>query len=175
MYRLREIERYDLPEINKWHSDKELSKKLGGGYRFVSSSIDNAWYDRYLNSRENSVRCAIVDDNDSILGCVYLLNIDNINLSADLHIMIGKEEYRGKGVGTFAIRTMISHAFFNLNLRRIQLGVLENNIIAINLYKKVGFIEEGRKRKAIYKNGRYIDELVMGLLREEYKKINCLG
>ena len=68
--------------------------------------------------------------------------------------MIGKEEYRGKGVGTFAIRTMISHAFFNLNLRRIQLGVLENNIIAINLYKKVGFIEEGRKRKAIYKNGR---------------------
>ncbi len=89
--------------------------------------------------------------------------------------MIGKEEYRGKGVGTFAIRTMISHAFFNLNLRRIQLGVLENNIIAINLYKKVGFIEEGRKRKAIYKNGRYIDELVMGLLREEYKNINCLG
>ena len=30
MYRLREIERYDLPEINKWHNDKELSKKLGG-------------------------------------------------------------------------------------------------------------------------------------------------
>lgn len=31
MYKLREIERYDLPYINKWHNDLELSKSLGGG------------------------------------------------------------------------------------------------------------------------------------------------
>jgi len=31
MYKLREIERRDIPEINKWHNDQELSKNLGGG------------------------------------------------------------------------------------------------------------------------------------------------
>lgn len=170
MYKLREIERRDLPEINKWHNDQEMSKNLGGGTRFVNSEVDNSWYDRYLNSRSNSVRCAIVDANDVIIGCVYLLNIDSINLCADLHIMIGDEKYRGKGVGTFAVSSMVNHAFFNLNLRRLQLEVLEHNQTAQRLYKKIGFVEEGRKRKAVFKDGQYVDELIMGLLREEYKK-----
>lgn len=172
MYKLREIERYDLPYINKWHNDLELSKSLGGGARFVGSEVDNAWYDCYLDSRSNSVRCAIVDDEDVIVGCVYLLDIDYINLSADLHIMIGEKECRGKGVGTFAIASMVNHAFFNLNLRRIQLEVLDSNEVAKNLYKKIGFVEEGRKRKAVYKTGKYVDEIIMGLLREEYQPIN---
>lgn len=36
MYKLREIERRDIPEINKWHNDKELSKTLGGGVQGLS-------------------------------------------------------------------------------------------------------------------------------------------
>lgn len=51
--------------------------------------------------------------------------------------------------------------------------MLEYNQVAQKLYKKIGFIEEGRKRKAVYKNGEYIDELIMELLRDEYKQINC--
>lgn len=104
---------------------------------------------------------------------MYLLDIDFINLSADLHIMIGKEECRGKGIGTFAVTSMINHAFLHLNLRRIQLEVLEYNSIAMSLYKKVGFVEEGRRRKAVYKDGKYVDMVVMGLLRDEYENMNC--
>ncbi len=104
------------------------------------------------------------------MGCVNLLNIDNINLCADLHIMIGKSEERGKEIGTFAVRAIVEHAFFDLNLRRIQLQVLEYNLLAFKLYKKIGFIEEGRLRKAIFKNGRYVDEIMMGLLRGDYKR-----
>lgn len=139
-----------------------------GGTRFINSEVDNVWYERYLNMRSNSVRCAIVDENDVILGCVYLLNIDSINLCDDLHIMIGNEDYRGKGIGTFAVSSMVNHAFFNLNLRRLQLEVLEYNIAARSLYKKIGFIEEGKKRKAVFKNGQYVDEIIMGLLRDDY-------
>ena len=152
---------------------ENCQKILGGGTRFVNSEVDNAWYERYLNARGNSVRCAIADENDVILGCVYLLNIDSINLCADLHIMIGNEEYRGKGIGTFAVSSMVNHAFFNLNLRRLQLEVLDYNTVAQRLYAKVGFIEEGRKRKAVFKNGHYVDE--MGLLRDDYVEANSSG
>ena len=172
MYRLREIERRDIEEINKWRNNTELSKNLGGVFRFVNYDVDNAWYDRYLNDRSSSVRCAIVDDDDVIVGCVYLLNIDNINRSADLHIMIGNKENHGKGIGTFAVSSMINHAFKNLNLRRIQLEVLEYNLVAQNLYKKMGFVEEGRKREAVFKDGKYVDEIIMGLLREDYVREN---
>lgn len=176
MYKLREIERRDIPEINKWHNDKELSKNLGGGgTRYINSDVDNAWYDRYLNTRSNSVRCAIVDENDVIIGCVYLLNIDSINLCADLHIMIGSKENQGRGIGTFAVTSIVDHAFFNLNLRRLQLEVLEYNQAAQKLYRKIGFIEEGRKRKAVFKDGNYVDEIIMGLLRDDYVRANCSG
>lgn len=170
MYKIRELERRDIVEINKWRNDKELSKKLGGVYRFVNSDVDNAWYDRYLDSRNNSVRCSIVDENDIIVGCVYLLNIDTINRSGELHIMIGNKVNRGKGIGTFAVSSIIDHAFQDLNLRRLQLEVLESNEIAQKLYRKMGFVEEGRKRKAVFKDGQYVDEIIMGLLRDDYVK-----
>lgn len=89
--------------------------------------------------------------------------------------MIGNKENRGKGIGTFAISTIVNHAFFDLNLRRIQLEVLEYNQTAQNLYRKIGFVVEGRKRKAVFKNGSYVDEMIMGLLRDEYVKVNCSG
>ena len=152
-----------------------MSKKLGGGYRYVCSEIENAWYDRYLSARNNSVRCAIVDENDVIVGVVYLLNIDDINRCADLHIMIGNEDNRGKGVGFFAVSSIINHAFYNLNLKRLQLEVLEYNEHAQALYKKAGFVLEGRKRKAVFKDGQYVDELIMGLLRDEYQRVNSSG
>jgi len=62
---------------------------------------------------------------------------------------------------------MIDHAFHNLELRRIELGVLKNNIPAIKLYEKTGFVQEGMKRKSNYKNGKYLNLITMGLLRED--------
>lgn len=103
------------------------------------------------------------------MGVVYLLGIDPINLSGELHIMIGEKSSRRRGIGTYAVQAMIEHAFYNLNLRRIQLDVLETNAAARALYKRIGFVEEGVKRKAVYKNGEYINEIIMALLREEYK------
>ena len=102
-----------------------------------------------------------------------MLDIDSVNHSAELHIMIGNKENRGKGIGTFAVSSIVNHAFNNLNLHRVSLDVLDYNIAAQNLYRKVGFKEEGRKRKAVFKNGEYVDVIVMGLLREEYKIINA--
>ena len=89
--------------------------------------------------------------------------------------MIGNEDNRGKGIGTFAVTSIVNHAFFNLNLRRLQLEVLEYNQVAQKLYTKIGFVEEGRKRKAVFKDGQYVDELIMGLLRDDYLRAHSSG
>lgn len=81
--------------------------------------------------------------------------------------MIGDCENQGKGIGTFAVKEMINHAFYNLNLHRIELTVLEDNVRAIHLYEKCGFKYEGRKRKAKYKNGKFVDMKMYAILREE--------
>ena len=172
MYRLRELERKDIKKINKWRNDPELIACLGAPYRFINEDVDSDWYEKYMHSRNNSVRCAIVnsENDEEILGLISLLDINYINRSAELHIMIGLAQNRGKGIGTFAVKSMVDHAFNNLNLRRIELGVLENNIPAIKLYEKTGFVKEGIKRKSNYKNGEYISLIIMALLKEEWKK-----
>ena len=67
----------------------------------------------------------------------------------------------------FAVKAIIAHAFNNMNLRRIELGVLENNAAAIHVYEKVGFVKEGLQRQSNYKNGKYVGMIMMGLLKDE--------
>ena len=170
MYRLRELERKDLVEINRWRNDPELIESLGAPFRYINLTVDEKWFESYMNSRNSSVRCAIVSEEDIILGLVSLVLIDNINRSAELHIMIGLKENQGKGLGSFAVNEMLAHAFYNLNLHRVYLSVLETNLRAQHLYEKTGFVREGIKRASNYKNGKYLDMITYSILDSEF---NC--
>lgn len=170
MYQLRELNRNDIPEINKWRSDKNLISCLGAPFRYIDIDIDYKWYDNYIQNRNTTIRCAIVDlDNpDSIQGIVSLSDIDAIYRSAQFHIMIGYPANRGKGLGYFATKEILIHAFSNLNLNRVELDVLESNTQAQKLYEKIGFVREGIKRQAAFKNGMFVDKIMMSILREEF-------
>lgn len=169
MYTLRELERKDLVEINKWRNKEELITFLGAPFRYINLEVDIKWYESYMLNRNNAIRCAITrKDEDEILGLVSLVNINYINQTAEFHIMIGNEENCAKGIGAFATNAILMHAFYNMNLRRIELGVLANNARAIKLYEKVGFKREGLKRQAVFKNGKYIDIAQCAILKDEY-------
>ncbi len=169
MYRLRELERRDLGEINKWRNDPELIACLGAPFRYINLNVDEAWFDGYMKSRNNTVRCAIVEDGkDEILGLVSLVSINHMNQSAEFHIMIGNKDNQGKGMGLFAVREMLNHAFYNLNLQRVELTVLEDNLRARHLYEKVGFIREGVKRSSKYKNGKFNNMILYSILKPEF-------
>lgn len=169
MYQLRELERKDLAIINKWRNDPELIASLGAPFRYINTDVDERWFEHYMGSRSNTVRCAIVkEDEDRILGLVSLVSVDYMNQCAEFHIMIGDKENQGKGIGTYAVNEMLHHAFYNMNLYRIELTVLAENERAQKLYEKMGFVREGVKRKARYKNGKFVDMLVYSILREEY-------
>ena len=170
MYQLRELERGDLPVITKWRNSPELIEQLGAPFRYINPEVDQRWFENYMANRNSCVRCAIVENNkpEEILGLVSLTNIDPLNQVAMLHIMIGNPDVQGKGMGSFAVRSMVEHAFFNLNLHRIELVVLCSNQRAQHVYEKCGFVREGILRKAIYKTGAFVDAYQYGLLKEEY-------
>lgn len=172
MYKLRELERRDLPTVNIWRNNPELIELLGAPFRYISLDVDNSWFEDYMENRGNTVRCAIVEDScDSILGMVALTSIDYINQSAVFHIVIGEVKNQGKGIGTFAVRAILYHAFYNMNLQRVELTVLESNVRAQHLYEKCGFVKEGVKRNAIYKNGEFANILVYAALKSEFSTV----
>ena len=168
MFKLRELMKKDLPEINKWRNNEELISHLGAPYRYINLEVDEKWYESYMKNRNNCVRCSIVDENDQVLGLVSLVSIDYMNQSAEFHLMIGNKENRGKGIGTFATKEMLKHAFFNLNLHRVELTALEDNEPAMRLYEKIGFIKEGTKRLSKYKLGKFINMNIYSILKDEY-------
>lgn len=169
MYSLRELSRLDLPEINKWRADRELIDGLGAPFRYIDLTIDERWYEGYLNGRANTVRCVVVDEEaaNSPRALVTLAAIDWVNRVCELHIMVAPE-WQGQGVGTYAVGAMLRHAFLDLGLRRVELSVLADNARARALYAKAGFVEEGIKRRARYKNGSYHDLRIMALLKKDW-------
>ena len=64
---------------------------------------------------------------------------------------------------------MCRFGFEMMNLNRIELEVHAENARARHVYAKVGFQEEGVRRQAIYRAGRYQDMVVMGLLAGELR------
>src|SRR5256885_3889053 len=107
------------------------------------------------------------------IGNTNLFNASPENRSAELGIMIGEKEYRSRGLGTDALTTLARFGFDEMNLNRIQLTVYSFNERAQAAYRKAGFVEEGRLRQAMYREGVYHDILVMGLLRHEFDALHA--
>jgi RimJ/RimL family protein N-acetyltransferase len=161
---LRELEYKDLDKLNVWRNDPSLISNLGTGFNFISQEIDKKWYEDYLCNRDKAVRLAIEVDGVYI-GNLNLTNISFVNRSAEFSIFIGDSSYRGQGVGYTASLKIIEHGVNNLGLQRIWLTVLSDNLVAINMYEKLGFEFEGKMRKALYKEGEFCDLILMSLLR----------
>ncbi len=170
MIRLRELERGDLPALNRWRNDPELLDLLGNNFLFIAGAVDERWYESYLASREHNVRLAItLEPGGQYVGNVNLTAIHPVNRSAELSILIGDKTAWGKGVGGEATRLMLAHAFSDRNLHRVYLSVLSSNERARRLYERVGFRAEGTQREAVFKNGAYHDLVTMAVLGHEHR------
>jgi len=110
-------------------------------------------------------------DDDRLIGTCALSQLDADNGSALFHITIGEKDAWGVGHGTEATRLMINHAFAGLGLHRIGLTVFSFNERAIRSYRSVGFVVEGRAREAIWREGRWWDEISMSILDSDWKAL----
>jgi len=91
------------------------------------------------------------------------------NQEAHLWIGIGEPEYRGKGYGTDAMHLLVNYAFRELGAYRVSLNVFGFNLRAMHVYERLGFVNEGAKREAIYRDGQRFDDYSMSLLRPEWE------
>jgi hypothetical protein len=64
MYKLGELRKEDIPNINKWHNDSELINHLGAPFHYINLDVDYRWYDNYMQNRNTTTRCAIVEATD---------------------------------------------------------------------------------------------------------------
>ena len=167
---LRPAERDDIPRFVAWMNDYATSRTLAIRAP-LSIPLEEAWFERMVADQGHGgyhfVVCRLEDDRP--VGTVGLFDLDLLNGSAGLGISIGEAADRGVGHGTDALRALLRFGFGFLRLERIWLEVYADNPGARRVYERVGFVHEGTLRRAVFREGRYLDVDRMAILVDEWR------
>lgn len=174
--RFRAAERSDLPTFVKWFNDPEVRQNLSMNLP-MSLASEEKWFEAMLgrpSAEQVRVIEVLLEDGQTwhMIGNCSLMGIDWINRSAEFGIVIGEKTEWNKGYGTKAAQLMLQHGFTTLNLYRIMLRVFATNSRAIRAYEKAGYVLEGRQREAVFLDGKFVDVLMMSVLRPEWEARN---
>lgn len=127
---------------------------------------------RLMENFEGNTLRFIIERKGENVGEILLHSIKWLNRKAMLTVFVWPP-YQGQGIGSTASEIILDFSFRVLNLMRIEAEVVQSNEASLHLVRKLGFVEEGRLRKAKYIDGQYFDINVFGLLKEEWgKKFN---
>ncbi len=131
--------------------------------------MERQWFEtKVVNGAPEHAVFAIQSDQGNALGLAQLSPIDTINRHARLGIYLADESARGKGLGERALRQLLTFGFNDLNLNKIFLEVTANNTTAINLYAKVGFVQEGLLQDHYCLDGDLVDVAIFSLFASNY-------
>ena len=167
--KLRAYCKDDIKLAQEYLNQPEIMKNLVPGIPYpLTLESEEKWYESLIDSKD-SYNFAIEDlKNGLYLGGCFINNIDWKKSVVTVGIFIGNKDYLGKGYGTDAMKVLVKFIFDEMNINKVKLNVYLFNARAIRCYEKCGFKKEGVLRQEIFRDGKYYDEIVMGILKEEY-------
>lgn len=166
---LRAIEATDLPLLQKWANDPLTQDGIGEIHFPSSMDFHRAWFENLKNDRLNQ-RFVVQAPEVGIIGISSIMHIDWRNGHAWHGLVLGEAQHRGKGYGVDAIMATMRYAFEELNLARLDGSMIEYNQASIAAYcgTKLGWKEEGRRRNYFFRKGRYWDQILVGITKQDY-------
>ncbi|MDR1464113.1 MAG: GNAT family N-acetyltransferase [Oscillospiraceae bacterium] len=172
---LREWQDEDLPDLLEGLNNLEISRWLARIPYPLTEEAGRRFIARCRAAARENPRCdyefAIERKaGGNVIGCVGLSGIDRFNGTAGGGIWINAA-YHGYGYGREAFDARIRFAFETLGLRRLENGFLAGNEASRRMQESLGYRIEGTRRQGFRcaADGQYKDEVVTGLLREEWK------
>ena len=153
-----------------WFNDEENTKYMKHHYYPNNRAKQLVFFKSEIENNPKKLQVGIFHKKDKVLiGVISLNDIDFLNRSCNTGAIIGVKKYRKIFCYLEAYTLLLKHAFEQLNMNKISDGTLSKDV-ADFLIKTVGFKMEGVRRKEYYKNGKYVDFYLIGLLKEEFYK-----
>jgi RimJ/RimL family protein N-acetyltransferase len=169
---LRAIEDYDLIHLQKWANDPATQDGIGEIYFPSSMDFHKSWHQNLYSDTLN--RRFVVEVPDvGIIGLSSITKIDWRNRHAWHGLVLGESSFRNKGYGIDAIMATMRYAFDEMNRERLDGSMIEYNNLSLSTYcgKRLGWKLEGRRRNYYYRKGRYWDQILVGITKQDYLSI----
>jgi len=169
MIKIRKHLQKDIPHRVVWLSNPAVNKFVGDetGQK-TNLKTEKEWFAKY--QKDKNKQFFTICDGVKPIGFMGLSNISKVNKNADLFIAIGEDDYRGKGIGKTSMKWIIDYGFKKLKLHKINLGVIEDNIPAVGLYKSLGFVVEGKMKDEVFYESKFHDFLSMAIFSKGQSK-----
>ena len=167
LVRLRAVEPEDADTVWRWHNDPDVMRWLEGSYPEPLAAIRQRWSERPPNNYERTVFGIETIADGRLIGVIVLRDATPETARAELDVYIGEKDCWNGGYGTEAMRLMCRFGFDHMRLHAIELSVVDENERARHVYRKIGFVEEGKLREAFRRDGKWHDVYIMSLLEGE--------
>ncbi len=152
---LRDFKQDDIEYLVKFLNNNNVTKYLTSRIADPYTIQDAEWW---VNTGSKIGIVKAIEVENSLAGCISAIPCDyENNRSAEIGYWL-EENYWGKGIATESVQKMTNYVFTNTSIVRLFAPVFSPNKKSMNVLEKCGYIKEGILKKAIFKNGEYIDE-----------------
>lgn len=159
------MEDRDIEAARILHNDPRVLEQLTDT-RVVSEEEQRRWF-KSISQSGKSWRIVIEDaEVNDLIGVFRIDSFDPRNRNAMIGLDIASVK-QGRGYAKIVYRWMMNYLFDELGLHRLGLVTRETNTVAVNLYRSLGFVEEGRLKEAILLNDKFIDVICFGYLSSQ--------
>jgi len=151
-----------------WFNDEKITEYMQKHHFTNTKAKQLDYYKKYIENNPQKLQVGIWDKQDNVMiGVISLSDIDFLNRKCEIAGFIGEKKYHNFKFIIEACRLITKHAFDQLNMHKVYGGTFKKEV-ALMCCRVLGFKEEGIRRSEIYKNGKYHDVHVIGLLREDF-------
>ncbi len=166
MIALRDMRPEDRAQVLGWRNMRAVADTM---YTDHVITVDEhaAWFDRVL--ADPSCRYWIITCEGADVGLACITGIDCRHGRCTLGLYVARSGMRGRGIGTAATFCVLVHVFDRLELEKLCCEVLDSNVLAHGMYKRLGLREERRLRRHLRKGDTWHDVIAMAICREEWQ------
>lgn len=162
---LRPVEETDYPLLHRWMNHPEVWHYMDYERPY---SLEDVKEDVELARREGEPFIICIGDRP--VGRIGLNRFRGRDRICGIYMFIGEPTFWGQGLARDAVLALLSYAFERIDLHQVELWALGDNDRALAMYRRCGFVEEARLRERSFKNGGWVDHIVMSVNREEFLK-----
>jgi RimJ/RimL family protein N-acetyltransferase len=168
--RLRPLRIEDAEQSFKSSLDSPTRQSLQLGIELPTSlEILKSSLEKYVGCKDaDGVIIFVIENLEGVnVGGISWHSRHRKNGTFSFGIVVNRE-HRKNGYAEEAVRILLKYGFWERRYQKCNSACVHTNEASIKLHKKLGFLEEGRRRRQFFLNGEYYDDVLFGLTREEF-------